>query len=41
MPEPMGFLCPWALSREDAASRIATNYLRFIAVYTAARAESA
>lgn len=30
-----------ALSREDAASRIADNYLRFIEVYTAARAESA
>jgi myo-inositol catabolism protein IolC len=29
------------LSREDAASRIADNYLRFIEVYTAARAESA
>lgn len=30
-----------ALSREDAASQIADNYLRFIEVYTAARAESA
>lgn len=29
------------LSREDAASGIADNYLRFIEVYTAARAESA
>jgi 5-dehydro-2-deoxygluconokinase len=30
-----------ALPREDAASQIADNYLRFIDVYTAARAESA
>lgn len=30
-----------ALSREAAASQIADNYLRFIEVYTAARAESA
>ncbi|HXS47278.1 MAG TPA: DUF2090 domain-containing protein [Solirubrobacterales bacterium] len=30
-----------ALSREDAASQIADNYLRFIEVYTASRAESA
>lgn len=30
-----------ALSREDAASRIADNYLRFIDVYTAAKADSA
>jgi myo-inositol catabolism protein IolC len=30
-----------ALSREDAASRIADNYLRFIEVYTAAKAGSA
>lgn len=29
------------LSREDAASRIADNYLRFIDVYTAAKADSA
>ncbi len=29
------------LSREDAASQIADNYLRFIEVYTAARADSA
>ena len=30
-----------ALSREDAATRIADNYLRFIEVYSAARADSA
>jgi len=30
-----------ALSREDAASQIADNYLRFIEVYAAARADSA
>ena len=30
-----------ALSRADAASRIADNYLRFIEVYTAAKADSA
>jgi 5-dehydro-2-deoxygluconokinase len=30
-----------ALSREDAASQIADNYLRFIEVYTAAQADSA
>ena len=30
-----------ALSREDAASQIADNYLRFIEVYTAAGADSA
>lgn len=30
-----------ALSREDAASRIADNYLRFVEVYTTARAEHA
>ncbi len=30
-----------ALSREDAASRIADNYLRFLEVYTAAKADSA
>jgi 5-dehydro-2-deoxygluconokinase len=30
-----------ALSREDAASQIADNYLRFIEVYRAARADSA
>jgi 5-dehydro-2-deoxygluconokinase len=29
------------LSREDAASQIADNYLRFVEVYTAARADSA
>jgi myo-inositol catabolism protein IolC len=39
--DPLQSWIEGALSREDAASWIADNYLRFIKVYTAARADSA
>jgi 5-dehydro-2-deoxygluconokinase len=39
--DPLQSWIEGALSREDAASQIADNYLRFIEVYTAARGDSA
>jgi 5-dehydro-2-deoxygluconokinase len=38
--EPLKGWIEGGLSREDAASRVADNYLRFIEVYTAGRADS-
>jgi 5-dehydro-2-deoxygluconokinase len=38
--EPLAGFIDTSLNREDAAAQVATNYLRFVEVYTAAESES-